>query len=160
MCLLRFFTHKNDVWFVFTSLFIGELMSNLRYLCLFAHSGVQHILYCSFFLLFFFVLCTLWSMFLWIVHFWLSLQYSLAFIYCSWVGEAVLIVRTGLVSVFVPLGPLWTLCCGYTGGLEQPQTNGRIFFLSIILKSPPKKICSEITVYPTSLHQLVYFICP
>ena len=33
-------------------------MSYLRYLCLFAHSGVQHIL-CCVFVLFVFVLCTL-----------------------------------------------------------------------------------------------------
>jgi hypothetical protein len=34
--------HKNDVRFVFTS----SWLFYLRYLCLFAHSGVQHILYC------------------------------------------------------------------------------------------------------------------
>ena len=44
------------------------LMFYLRYLCLFAHSGVQHIL-CCVFVLFFFVLCTLCKQFLWIVHF-------------------------------------------------------------------------------------------
>ena len=33
-------------------------MSYLRYMCLFAHSGIQHIL-CCVFVLFFFVLCTL-----------------------------------------------------------------------------------------------------
>ena len=59
-------------------------MSYLRYLCLFAHRGVQHILYCVFVLLclfsscvryvasfsvFFVVLCTLCCQFLWIVHF-------------------------------------------------------------------------------------------
>jgi hypothetical protein len=36
----------------------------VRYLCLFAHSGVQHVLCC--FVLFFFVV---WCQFLWIVHF-------------------------------------------------------------------------------------------
>ena len=40
-------------------LFVGGLMSYLHYLCLFANSGVQHIL-CCVFVLFFFVLCTLW----------------------------------------------------------------------------------------------------
>jgi hypothetical protein len=55
-------------------------MSCLRYLCLFVQSGVHHILYCVFALLFF-VLCTLCCQFLWIVHFLLSLRYSLAFIY-------------------------------------------------------------------------------
>jgi hypothetical protein len=40
------FPHKTDVRFVLTSgqLFLGGLMSYLRYLCLFAYSGVQHIL--------------------------------------------------------------------------------------------------------------------
>ena len=43
-------------------------VSYLRYFCLFAHSGVQHIL-CCVFVLFFFVLCTLCYQFLWIVLF-------------------------------------------------------------------------------------------
>ena len=57
----------------------GEVMSCLRYLCLFANSGVQHIL-CCVFVLFVSVLCTLYCQFLWIVHLWLPLRYSLAFI--------------------------------------------------------------------------------
>ena len=52
---------------------------DLRYLCLLAQSGVQHIL-CCVFVLFFFLLCTLCCQFLWIVHFWLPLLYSLTFI--------------------------------------------------------------------------------
>ena len=51
-------------------------MSYLCYLCLFSHSGVQHILRCVF-LLFFFVLCSLFCPFLWFVLFWLLLRYSL-----------------------------------------------------------------------------------
>jgi hypothetical protein len=51
------------------------------------HSGVQHIL-CCVFVMFFLVLCTLCCQFLWIVHFWLPLRYSLMFIsntiYMSW----------------------------------------------------------------------------
>jgi hypothetical protein len=47
---------------------------------LFVDSGVQHI-FCYVFVLFFFVLCTLCCQFLWIVHFWLPLRYSLTFIY-------------------------------------------------------------------------------
>jgi hypothetical protein len=43
-------------------------MSYLRYLCLFAHSGVKHIL-CCLFVLFFFVLWALCYPFLWIVFF-------------------------------------------------------------------------------------------
>ena len=52
-------------------------MSYLRYLCLFANSGVQHIL-CCVFGLFVFVLC---CQFLWIVHFRLQLRYSLMFFF-------------------------------------------------------------------------------
>ena len=48
------------------SLFIGGLMSYLRYLCLI--SGVQHQLRCVF-ALFLFVLCTQCCQFLFIVHF-------------------------------------------------------------------------------------------
>jgi len=48
-------------------LFVEGRMSYLHYFCLFAHSGVQHIL-CCVFVLFFFVLYTLCCQFLWIVH--------------------------------------------------------------------------------------------
>jgi len=48
---------------LYLQLFVGWLMSYLRYLCLFAHSGVQHIL-CCIFVLVFFVLCTQYSQFL------------------------------------------------------------------------------------------------
>jgi hypothetical protein len=48
-------------------------------LCLFVHCGVQHIL-CFVFVLFFFVLRTLCCQFLWIVHFWFPIRYSLTFI--------------------------------------------------------------------------------
>ena len=54
-------------------------MSNLRYLCLFAYSGVQHIL-CCVFVLIFFVLCTLCCQIL-CTPFSLLLRYSLTFIY-------------------------------------------------------------------------------
>jgi hypothetical protein len=43
---------------LYLQLFVGGIMSYLRYLCLFPNSGVQHILCCAFVLLFF-VLCTL-----------------------------------------------------------------------------------------------------
>jgi hypothetical protein len=57
-------------WHIIVSmlLFVGGHMSYLRYLCLFAYSGVQHIL-CSVFVLFFLVLCTLCCQFLCVVHF-------------------------------------------------------------------------------------------
>jgi hypothetical protein len=58
---------------------VRGLMSYLRYLCLFAHSGVQCIL-CCVFVLFVFVLCTLCRQFLGIVYFWLPLRYSLTFV--------------------------------------------------------------------------------
>ena len=44
------------------------------------YTGVQHIL-CCVVVLFVFVLCTLCWQFLWIVHFWLPLRYSLKFIH-------------------------------------------------------------------------------
>jgi hypothetical protein len=58
-------------------------MSYLRYLCLFAHSGVQHILCCVF--CFCFVCLRLVypyvaSFSAWIVHVWFHLRYSLIFI--------------------------------------------------------------------------------
>ena len=53
---------------LYLQLFVGGLMSYLRYFCLFVDSGVQHIL-CCVFVLFFFVLCTLCCQFFWIVHF-------------------------------------------------------------------------------------------
>ena len=52
---------------LYLQLFIEGLMSYLRYLCLLAHSGVQHIL-CCVFVLFFFGFCALCCQFLWIVH--------------------------------------------------------------------------------------------
>jgi len=62
------FPHKNLCLVrLYLKLFAGVLMSYLCYLCLFAHSGVQHILCCVFLLLCF--------QFLWIVHFWLPLWF-------------------------------------------------------------------------------------
>ena len=60
-------------------------MSYLRYLCLFMHCGVQHILRC-FLALFVFVLLALWCRFLRIVHFWLRIlvpnTYCVVFLFC------------------------------------------------------------------------------
>ena len=53
---------------LYLQLFVGGSMSYLRYLCLFAYSGVLHILCCNF-AEFVFVLCTRCWQFLWIVHF-------------------------------------------------------------------------------------------
>ena len=52
----------------------------LTYLCLFAYSGIQHIL-CCVFVLFVYVWCILYCLFLWNVPFWVPLRYSLTFIY-------------------------------------------------------------------------------
>ena len=54
-------------------------MSYFRYLCLFAYSGVQHIL-CCVFVLFFFALCILCCKFLWLVHLWWPIRYFPTFI--------------------------------------------------------------------------------
>ena len=79
-CPLRF-PHGSDVLFVFASSCLwGGLVSCWHYLCLFACDGVQRVL-CCVFVLFFFVLCTLCCQFLCIVHLWLSLRHSLAFVY-------------------------------------------------------------------------------
>ena len=59
---------------LYLQLFVGRLVSSLRYLCLFAHSDVK---LCCVFVLFLFVLCTLCSYFLWIFHFKLPLRCSL-----------------------------------------------------------------------------------
>ena len=74
-CPLRF-PHKNDVRFVF----VEGLISDLRYLCLLAHSGVQHILFCVF-VAFFFVLYTYVASFSGLSFFGLPLRHSLTFIY-------------------------------------------------------------------------------
>ena len=73
--------------FIISTMFVSSLpsvvcrgfMSYLRCLCLFAHSGDQHILFCVF-IWFFVALCTLCCQFLCIVHFLLPLRYSLTFI--------------------------------------------------------------------------------
>jgi hypothetical protein len=66
-CPLRF-PHKTMFGSSLTPVVCWGLMSYLRYLCLFACSGVQHIS-CCVFVLFFFVLCTLCCQCLWINNF-------------------------------------------------------------------------------------------
>jgi hypothetical protein len=65
---------------LYRELFVERIISYKRYLCLVGDSGVQHIL-CCVFVLIVFVLCTLCCHFLWFVHFWFPLRYSLTFIY-------------------------------------------------------------------------------
>jgi len=67
------------------------------YLCLFSHSGVQHILCCGI-LLFFLVLYTLCFQFLWIVNFWFPLRYSLTLIYNSLLSWS---VRSEILFAFI-----------------------------------------------------------
>ena len=77
----------------------------LRYLGLFSHSGVQHILCCIFVLVFFFVLCILCCQFLWIVHFWLPRWYSLTFIcllYLNW--------HCSLLTCLINICAIWFTC--------------------------------------------------
>jgi hypothetical protein len=49
-CDVRYNFHIQTIFGVrlYLQLFVGGLMSYLRYLCLFANSGVQHILCCVF----------------------------------------------------------------------------------------------------------------
>ena len=68
LCVFTFsvplqFPHKNDVPFVvtFSCLFVGGLMSYLRYACLLVYGGVHHILRFDFcFVCLRFVSCVLW----------------------------------------------------------------------------------------------------
>jgi len=84
------FSHKNDVRCLiyvicvclvrlYLQLFVGGLMSYLRYLCLFAYSDVQHILCCVCFV--FLRLVYPMLPFSLDCQFWLSIWYSLTFIY-------------------------------------------------------------------------------
>ena len=67
---------------LYLQLFVERLIYYLCYLCLFVHSGVQHILCCDF--CFVFLRLRLCWQCLWIVHFWLPLRYPLKCIYYSW----------------------------------------------------------------------------
>jgi hypothetical protein len=70
----------NDEQFSTESLSWG-LMSYLCYVCLFAYSGIQHILLCCVFVLFVIVLCAQCCQRLWMVHSSLLLRLSLTFMY-------------------------------------------------------------------------------
>ena len=88
LCVFTFWVPDCDVRYDFRinqcsvclyfQLFVGGSMPYVRCLSLLGDSGVQSIL-CYVFALFFFVLCTLCCHFLWIVHCWLTLRYSLTF---------------------------------------------------------------------------------
>jgi len=88
---------------LYLQLFVGEHMSYWAYLCLFAYSGVQHIL-CWVFVCFVFVLCTLCCQFLWIVHFGLPHWYSITFIYIRFI---MVFLWRGLRSIFCMLNAIF-----------------------------------------------------
>ena len=97
-------------WYLQTLLllFVGGPMSYLRYVCLLAYSGVQHILCCDFDL-FYYVLCILCCQFLWIVHFRLLLRYSLTFIVHQYQqSEQSLLTSTNWTVVIFAIGLWWT----------------------------------------------------
>ena len=99
-----------SLWYLQTLLllFVGGPMSYLRYFCLLAYSGVQHILCCDIDL-FYFVLCTLCWQFLWIVHFWWLLRYSLQFIVHQYQqSEQSLLTSTNWTVVIFVIGLWWT----------------------------------------------------
>ena len=77
-------------------MFVGGLMSYLRYLCLLTHSGVQHISCCAFVLFFFVFLFSMFP-FSWGFPFWVPLQYSLMFIYTGESSRFVVFSREGSV---------------------------------------------------------------
>ena len=79
-CVFRYdFRIKRCSVRLYRQLFGGGRTSYFHFLCLFARSGVQHI-WCCVFVLFFFVFCTLYCQFLWIVLSWLALRCSLKLI--------------------------------------------------------------------------------
>ena len=74
------FTHRNDVRFAFAFSVLWECLCFFYIIFVCLHIVASNT-YCVVFLFcFFFVLCTLCFQFLWIVHFWLPLRYSLTFI--------------------------------------------------------------------------------
>ena len=79
-------------------------MSYLRYLCLFVHSGVQHILCC----VFCFVCLRLCCQFHWFVYFWLPLRCSLTFMYNYFNHEATVYLTICFEGSLSTL-PLWYL---------------------------------------------------
>ena len=74
-CPLRFH-HENGVRFVFTSSCLMGDLCVIYFICVYLCIVVSNT-YC---VVFFFVLCLLCCQFLWIVHFWFHLRYSLTFI--------------------------------------------------------------------------------
>ena len=76
LCCPLQFPHTNDVRFVFTTSCLYECSCLYYVICACLRIEVSNA-YC---VLFFFVLCTLCCLFLWIVHFWLSRRCSLTFI--------------------------------------------------------------------------------
>ena len=93
-------------------LFVRGLMPYLRYLCLVAHSGIQH--YCVVFLLNLpssCVLCTLCCQFLWIVHFSLPFRYSLTFMCTSLIVCVPYFASFSGLSILLALSVFVTFIC-------------------------------------------------
>jgi len=95
---------------LYLRLLLGELLSYLRYLCLFAHCCVQHIL-CCVFVLSVFVLCTLCCQCLGIVF--LRLVYPMLPVSrdCLFTSCVPYVARVSGMSFYV----LCTLCCPFLG---------------------------------------------
>jgi hypothetical protein len=88
---------------LYLQLIVEGLMSYLHYMRLFAYFNVQHILWC-FFALLFFVLSTLCYQFLYIVHFWLPLRYSLTFI----IYKSIVTFTRSKICIMV-----WVIVCSW-----------------------------------------------
>ena len=98
---------------LYLRLLLGELLSYLRYLCLFAHCCVQHILRCVF-VLSVFVLCTLCCQCLGIVF--LRLVYPMLPVSrdCLFTSCVPYVARVSGMSFYV----LCTLCCPFLGNVH------------------------------------------
>ena len=89
---------------LYLQLFVGGLVSSLRFLCLFVYSGVQHLLWLCLCFVCRRIVSPMLSIFLDIVHLWLPLLYSLTFIYyIHVVGSLLMFYRTyNMYKVLIP----------------------------------------------------------
>ena len=95
-CPWRFPHKKRCSVRLYLQLFVGGLMFYLHRLCI-----VLSNTYCVVCLFSFFVLCTLCCQFLWIVHFWLVLLYSLNIYYgCNWAWKIVQMRQKSTTTFF------------------------------------------------------------
>ena len=88
---IRYDFHIKRCWVrLYLLLFVEGLMFYLRYLCLFAHSGVQHILYWGFFCLVFSLSCVLY----------VASFYGLSIFYCPLLSYVFLTI-SGPIHILV-----------------------------------------------------------